>query len=149
MDLTYQTWETIRLTHVKVALINVDRRAALAEIFAPVGKATAQDLEYLAACDEARRLSAQYFEKENKSEVEKRLRKYGLNAGSIAAVSYARQVVTLEIIEEKLAALEIRRSRTLRELELRRERKGSLHWQGLGQLSGGVPVLSPHSEAAE
>src|SRR5262245_41312825 len=41
MDLVNQAWETVRNNGFNVALIEADQRAALAELFAPVGKATA------------------------------------------------------------------------------------------------------------
>ena len=123
-DILDQSWEIIRLHLIKAALIDVGKRAAIAEIFAPGWDYTGP--VFYRARDEALKLADEWFNTKSRSETESRLQKYGLDADSITAVSFSMQASKLEAVERMLAELEFRRNNTLREYEARRERLGRM-----------------------
>jgi hypothetical protein len=125
-DIADQSWEIIALRRIKAAISDAGKRAAVVEMLGPVGEAAPQDMIIRNAWDQARERADKCFDSKSEKEIESRLTKQGLNADSVSAVSFSRQVGVFEAVERMLAALEFRRNNALREIEQRRERLGRL-----------------------
>ena len=87
----------------------------------PFGEAPLDDMKFQGARDNARDIAAKWANPTTKKQVDIQLSKRGLNPDSIFATSFAMHVGSLEAAERILCALELRRNRTLKEIEDRRQ----------------------------
>jgi len=143
-DIADQTWQISHYRRIVAALIDVGQREAIAEIFATAGSAS-----NVYEKREARELADKWFDTKTKKEVETALKKYGLDADSIVAVSFSKRSAVLETAERLSAAAEIRRNNTLREIEDRRQRLGHALRQATGKIIEAELSISSRQEAAE
>jgi hypothetical protein len=113
-DIANIIWEIQRLRKFKTAIINSARRPALQailrQILAPLDFMAARERE-----QEADSLACDWFETQKaKKQVEKLLRKIGLDEVAVEAEAFRSRAEDLERIDRMLTALEFRRDKALR-----------------------------------
>jgi hypothetical protein len=112
-------WEINRLHRLIAALIDAGRSAAVTQVFNAHESSDYLFEDPIDGPDD-------WIDPKKRPSVDARLEKVGLDAESIAAVSFSIHAVTLEAAEKMLIAKEIRLSKTLADMESRRARLGHL-----------------------
>jgi hypothetical protein len=123
-DVADYTWEIFRLRRILAAILNNERKHALAELFATINDKG--EPERLSLQETGMKQAEAYFsgDRKAKDKLHDGLIRYGFNEDALAAAAFGRKVQLVEAVDRLLAAAESRRSKLLREIDINRKALG-------------------------